>query len=102
MILWKSFKWSLTPSPPFGLSISGDEILQHFALDVALTLSQLSFASQMVRIVRSLDEIKEEFKDLQFLVDGLGETAGSLLTSQRLFKCTLDSIAVSLFVNAIY
>ena len=53
----------------------------------------------MVRIARSLDEIKEDFKDLQFLVDGQGETAGSLLKTERLFNCTLDSIAVALFVN---
>ena len=41
----------------------------------------------MVRMVRCLDEIKKEFKDQTFLVDGQEETAVSLLTTGRWFKC---------------
>ena len=44
----------------------------------------------MVRMVRCLDEIKEEFEHLSFLVDGQNETAGSLLATGRWFKCILS------------
>ena len=51
-----------------------------------LSFSLVCFASQIIRMVRSLDEIKKEFKTLSFLVDGQRETAESLLKSGRWFK----------------
>ena len=57
---------------------------------IFIGVAQTCFASQMVRMVRCLDEIKKEFKDQIFLVDGQEETAGSLLTTGRWFKCILS------------
>lgn len=46
----------------------------------------------MVRLVRSLSEIKEDFRNLSFGVDGEAENVSSLLESKRLFMADYSSL----------
>ena len=62
-------------------------------------MTNTNYVSQALRVVRSLEEVKEELRGLTVRVDGQEETVAGLLESGRCFLILLD---FDYFRNSLY